>query len=334
MKTMAVAFNRPEPGKPDSEDVLHEVAYVEAALASLGHSVVRVPCDGGLLGLGSMVQALAASGAGLVFNLIESLGGDARLHPAAAAVLDVAGLRYTGSPYDVLLLTTDKAVSKALMRSRGIPTPEWAVYPDQSADAIWSDVARGSACIAKPLWEDASIGITDASVFRGLADLKAGLARMHAAHGTLLVERFMEGREFNVSVIEGQGRQPLVLPVAEIAFTDWPEEKPRIVNYSAKWTPEAFEYNNTPRVFPHEPSLTDAVGRVAADAWRAFGLRGYARVDIRLDADGLPMVMEVNANPCISPDGGFVAAAMQAGLSPERLVGGIVDAAIGSGVAA
>lgn len=329
--TTAIVFNQPEPGKPDSEDVLHEVAFVESSLTALGHTTVRIPAEGGLEGMHRIIQQLRECEAHVIFNLVESLGDCARLHPAAAALFDIGGIPFTGSSYEALHLSTDKAACKSIMQTSGIPTPAWALYPAADTETIWRDVAARTACIAKPLWEDASIGITDDSVFLSPEALRTGLPIMHNQYGTLLVERFAHGREFNVSIIEGNDGTPRALPVAEMCYRDWPEGKPQIVNYQAKWDPASFEFNNTIREFPDEPKLMASIQSVALASWHAFGLRGYARIDIRLDGSGTPLVMEINANPCISPDSGFIATALKAGLTPEALVGGIVEAALAHG---
>jgi D-alanine-D-alanine ligase len=308
--------------------VLTEVAFVEKALMQRGHPIHRVECDNGLEGISDIADRLhVISKSGVVFNLIESLGNNPRLYPASASLFDIAGLRYTGSSYEALVLTTDKAFSKSILFSRGISTPEWAVYPEKDAEACWQTVAKDEACIVKPLREDASVGITDASVFSKPHIFTEGLVQMYKEHGDLLVETFLDGAEYNISILEDRIGEPMVLPIAEMCFDLWPEGKPRIVSYSAKWNPESFEYQNTRRIFLDDSECTNHLAQMALSAWKAFRLSGYARVDIRTDKDGKQYVIEINANPCISPDSGFVAAAKKAGLSPEALVGAIVEAA-------
>ena len=328
MIPVAIVYNRPDPARADSEDVLTEATFVEGALRVRGHPVHRVMCDNGLDGIAAIADRLRIVGeGGLIFNLIESLGNNPRLYPAAAALFDIASVRYTGSSYETLLLTTNKAFSKSVLFSGGIATPEWAVYPETDAEACWHIVAAGESCIVKPLREDASVGITDASVFSDAHLFMKGLMRMYQEHGEVLVEKFLDGAEYNISVLEDWMGEPMVLPIAEISFYLWPEGKPRIVNYRAKWDPGSFEYQNTRRIFLDDLELTDDLSKLAVSVWKAFRLRGYARVDIRTDKYGKPHVIEINANPCISPDSGFVAAATKAGLSPEALVGAIVEAA-------
>jgi D-alanine-D-alanine ligase len=104
---------------------------------------------------------------------------------------------------------------------------------------------------------------------------------------------------------------PTVLPPAEILFPDFPAGKPRIVGYAAKWDPDSFEYSHTVRDFPTAPAdapLLAELERLALGCWRLFELRGWARVDFRVTTDGRPLILEINANPCLAPDAGFAAA--------------------------
>ena len=123
----------------------------------------------------------------------------------------------------------------------------------------------------------------------------------------------------------------MVLPVAEIEFQDYPPGMPRIVGYEAKWQPESFAYAHTVRRFPREAAearLLAEARRLALAAWRACGLSGYGRVDLRLDEHGVPHVLEVNANPCLAADAGFMAAAEEAGLSAAEVISRILTDAV------
>jgi D-alanine-D-alanine ligase len=124
------------------------------------------------------------------------------------------------------------------------------------------------------------------------------------------------------------------LPPAETLFRDYPPGKPRIVDYAAKWDAASFEYNNTLRRFEFpatDAALLARLRAVALACARLFDLHGYARVDVRVDAAGTPWVLEVNANPCLSPDAGFAAAAAAAGLDGtavlQRILGDLVGSA-------
>ena len=144
----------------------------------------------------------------------------------------------------------------------------------------------------------------------------------------LLVEHLLPGREFNIAMLAGPNG-PEVLPPAEMTFVDFPADRPRILGWEAKWVESSFAYRHTVRQFldAREERLARELAAIAAAAWQACGVAGYARVDVRADEDGTPCVLEVNANPCLSPDAGFAAATARAGLSPDQVVARILDAA-------
>ena len=140
--------------------------------------------------------------------------------------------------------------------------------------------------------------------------------------GTCFAEVFIDGREFNLSLLAGpQG--PLVLSPAEIIFEGFGADQPRIVGYRAKWDTDSAEFQGTPRTFDFEPgdrSLLAELKHMALQCWQIFGLRGYARVDFRIDDRGQPWILEINANPCLSPDAGFAAAVARSGMSYTQAV--------------
>jgi D-alanine-D-alanine ligase len=158
-----------------------------------------------------------------------------------------------------------------------------------------------------------------------VTEVKAREARFG---GRFFAEAFVPGREFNVALMEGP-RGVRVFPIQEIDFTALPESAARIVDYAAKWDEGCEAYHLTPRRFGlerREPKLARELGRIARDAWNAFGITGYARVDFRVAEDGTPYVLEVNVNPCLAPDAGFIATAAEAGLGYDEVIAGIVRA--------
>jgi D-alanine-D-alanine ligase len=183
--------------------------------------------------------------------------------------------------------------------------------------------------IVKSLWEHASVGLEAENVVADIGDRNLERAMEERAPllgGDCFAEVFVEGREFNLSVIAGpQG--PQVLPPAEIIFEGYAADQPRIVGYRAKWNAESEEFRRTPRSFDFgnedHPLLAD-LQTLALQCWKIFGLRGYARVDFRVDDRGRPWILEINANPCLSPDAGFAAALARAGIdfpaAIERIV--------------
>ncbi len=318
---VVILYNRPAPGDPASEDVLAQARLVETALAERGAATARVELADDLRG---MLDALLDARPDIVFNLAESVNEDPRLYPNVAAVLELLGVPFTGCGSWCMMATTDKPLAKLALAGAGLPTPAWTTA-DAAGPAALDRV--DPPWIVKPALEDASIGVDDASVVSEPASLAAALRRR--GDRKRLVEHYVEGREFNLSLLETDG-ELRVLPIAEIQFAGWPPGKPRIVGYDAKWREDSFEYAHTPRRFlgDAEPELQARLRGLARDAAALFGVEGYARVDFRVDAAGRPFILEVNANPCLSPDAGFLAAAREAGLRPADVVEAIVEAGL------
>jgi D-alanine-D-alanine ligase len=183
--------------------------------------------------------------------------------------------------------------------------------------------------IIKPAWEDASVGIDGDSVIYDIRRIPEKLIELHGRFEgqPMLIESFIDGREINMSVLQRSDGSVDVFPVVEMLFCDWPDDKPRIVDYTAKWDTDSFEFNNTIRKFDPRDVPTRELKETALKCWSAFKLRGYARVDMRLAADSGIYVIEVNANPCIAKDSGFIAAAHEAGFSTVDVIEEILKVA-------
>jgi D-alanine-D-alanine ligase len=263
------------------------------------------------------------SSADLVVNLCESLGGDARGEMVVPALLELAGVPFTGSGPLSILLCLHKHKAKELLRARGIPTPDWALVERMEDLAA---MALPLPAVVKPDREDASIGIDRHSLVHDRAELAWACERvLTERRQPALVERFVDGRELNVALL---GAPPQVLPINEIDFTGLDPDHPRIVTYAAKWDESAPEFHTTPPVPCNlSPAQLEQVGQVARQSFEALELRDYGRVDIRLAADGTPFVIEVNPNCDLSPGAGFSKAALAAGLSYSSLVWRIVEIA-------
>lgn len=319
-------------GPADELDVLDQVDAVREALQALGHGADTLPAD---LELEQLRDQLEAQRPDLVFNLVESLGGHGRLIHLVPSLLDALGMAYTGAPAEAIWLTSHKVMAKERMVAAGLPTPPWAgPYPQglpsglSLRQALRCETA-GQRWIIKSLWEHASVGLEADNVVEGACDqsLEQAMAvRAPFLGGVCFAEAFVEGREFNLSVLAGpQG--PQVLPPAEIIFEGYAADQPRIVGYRAKWDADSEEFRNTPRSFdfgPDDRPLLAELQGLALQCWQLFGLRGYARVDFRVDAHGHPWILEINANPCLSPDAGFAAALARAGIKFARAVKWIV----------
>ena len=172
--------------------------------------------------------------------------------------------------------------------------------------------------IVKLLREDASIGISEFSVAN---DFDSALNRikylLENYKQEILVEEYIDGRELNVSILGGK-----VLPISEITFDGLPKAFPKIVTYEAKWSPESIYYKNTIPKCPAiiSDNIRERIEKTALEAFNAMDCRDYARVDVRLSKRNVPYVIEVNPNPDISPDAGFVRSAQAAGYSYSELL--------------
>jgi D-alanine-D-alanine ligase len=323
MKHLVLLYREPRPGQADDEDVKAQANWIRTCLQPRGWDVRELAWPE-TQSWPDFIPALQACQPEVVFNLVEGWPGDDRLQALVPGLLETSGWAYTGSSLPAILTTTDKILAKAVMQAEGILTPAWGIY----RGAPW--VPPFFPCICKPAWTDASLGIDDDAILYSPEESQIRLPQRWSAAGKqpLLVEAYLEGREFNVSLRERSGGSVEVLPPAELCFEDWPTEKPRIVNYRAKWDPETFEYHHTQRRFIQDADLAAELKRVALACWRAFRPAGYARVDFRQDAQGNLYVLEMNTNPCLAPDAGFMAAVEQAGYSAAGVLEDIVQAAL------
>jgi D-alanine-D-alanine ligase len=274
-------------------------------------------------------RALYDSGAEVVFNLVESVFGQGDLAGIAAAMLARLCIPFTGASAAALACAADKCFTKRLLRSSGLPTPDWGEPPQ------WSGLSDEALYVVKSVDEDASIGLDDGAVVRGRDQVRARAATCAARYGgRWFAESYCPGREFNVSLLETNG-EARVLPIAETRFEGWSAERPRIVGYAAKWDSESPDCTGTPRAFGidrESPRLEASLGNLALSAWRILSLHGYARVDIRLDQVDTPLILEINPNPCLEPHAGFAAAAVEAGIDYPDLIERItVEALRGAG---
>jgi D-alanine-D-alanine ligase len=307
--------------RPDARDTLIQAHAVYAALTELGHTVAIHPVTDDL---NALVQRLTATRPHLIFNLVEALAGSDATAVAVPALLDGLGVPYTGSRAPGVALSNDKCAAKDFMSRLALPTPEWVTA--QSAPSAF----RADHYIVKARFEHASKDLEDDAIVRcdSLDAARRTVQERSRAMGRpCFAERFIRGREFNLSVLAGPA-EPEVLAPAEIDFTAFPAGKAHMVGYRAKWVEDSFEYANTPRRFEFvaaDAPLLAQLEQLARTTFLAMGLSGYARVDFRVDHEG-PWILEVNTNPCISPDAGFAAALAQSGIRYKDAIARIVNA--------
>jgi D-alanine-D-alanine ligase len=305
MRKCCIIYNEPLEGAlADELDVLDQVAHIEKHLEDLGIVVYRKGITDRFM---DEIAALAVEKPDFVYNLVESINNKGELNYFIPALLNMHSIPYSGNPLEAMFITSNKKLASKAMRDAGINNPA-SYLPSQ-----FKLLKPRRKYIVKPIWEDGSLGITGDSVFDCIQGFEEKLKGLDDAHW--FIEDFIDGREFNMSVLAGKDG-PEVLPPAEIVFVNYGENKPRIVDFKAKWEMDSFEYINTVREFPGKnlnKQLETNLKKAARACWDLFGLRGYARVDARTDRNDNVFVIEINANPCISPDGGFIAATKAAG---------------------
>ncbi len=312
-----IIYNKPgDAALADEMDVLDQVEYVAENLKILG---IESYARGISPAFMDEIAAVAADHPDFVFNLVESIDNKGELNYFIPAMLNMYSIPYSGNPLEAMFLTTSKTLMGNMLRKEGIRSP-LSYSPSQ-----YGMLKEGNSYIIKPVWEDGSMGITGDSVFAMGPEAVSRIKEYDDSHW--IIQEYIDGREFNISVVAGPDG-PQVMPPAEMVFHNHWGKKPRIVDFKAKWDKSSFEYENTIREFPGDRldrSLAMEINETALRCWHLFGLRGYARVDMRLDKPGRPYVIEVNANPCISPDSGFTAAVTEAGMSFTEVLERIIN---------
>ncbi len=296
--------------------ILDTVEAVERILVDDGATTVRIPVNPD----GRWIERIRRGKFDLAFNLCEGIDGVAALEPAVIAVLELFNLPYTGSSSATTSLSLRKHVVNSLLERAGLPVPAWRLSrPGQAVGAVVFPA------ICKPAAEDASLGIEQRSVVRSQRALTARLKDMHQRWDEILVQQFVDGREVNVGILGDE-----VLPVAEIDFGAMPKGMWRIVSYTSKWNVGSTEDLGAKPRCPADLSdaLTAECQRIALAAWRAVGGSGYGRVDMRIDANGQPWILEVNANPDIAPDAGLARMARTIGLEYPDLIRSVCRQAV------
>lgn len=288
--------------------ILQTVEGIEAALISAGNDVTRLPVQPDA----RWIERVRKGRFDLVFNMCEGIDGVSALEPPVIALLELMGIPYTGSSSYTTSLTLRKHVVNALLDSAGLPVPRFTTI--RRGDPVRS---IGFPAICKPSAEDGSIGIAQNSVVRTRRALAERLESMLTGWDEVLVQRYIEGREVNVGIVGDT-----VLPISEIDFAGMPKGLWHIVSYRSKWdTGSDEDLGAAPRCPARlKPALVQEIRRISMAAWRLVGGYGYGRVDVRIDPQGRPWILEVNANPDIAPDAGLAGMAEVAGMSYTNLI--------------
>ena len=306
--------------------IREEVGAIEDALRDCGFNPYVLSVDHFSRDLVALLFKLSPR---FIFNLCEEINGKTELEMCVAGLLEMMGIPYTGSGPFALGLALNKFHVKRMLRASGLPSARgYLLGPGDKPDLK----AARFPVIVKPVHEDASLGINSSSLCRNTDELETQASYIHNIYGQeALVEEYLDGREFNVSVLGD--RDARVLAISEIDFDGMPEGEPRIVSYRAKWDEDSDYFRGTKPVCPAEipKRLEVRIRDIALRAYRCVGCRDYGRVDMRTDARGNLFVLEVNPNPDIAPSAGFARAATAAGFSYSDLIGRISQLALERG---
>jgi len=307
----------PSYGRENISDALS----VKKALGDI-HDVKIIPLSS------DVYHQIKAEKPDVIFNLCDTgFRDDYNLEPHVAAMFDILNIPYTGSNYFTLALCQNKARTKDILTYNEILTPKFQVF---TAAERKINPELKYPLIVKPIREDGSVGIRERSVVANEEQLKEEIDHITTFYKQqALVEEFIDGREFNISLIGN--KRPVVLPISEIDFSQMPEHLPNIVSYRAKWVKQSTMYKKTPVICPAnvDEKIAKTIEETARKCYKIFGCRGYARIDSRYDNQtGKLYILEVNPNPDISEDAGITRAAGAAGMDYADLISRIIDFAL------
>ncbi len=299
---------------------------LDAALAANGHTVRRLAVDATVQPL---IDELTKEEPELVFNLAESFRGKSALESNVAALLNLLDLRYTGSSPAGLILAGDKTLTKKVLAFHSILSAKFATMYRGQSDWV-GDIKF--PLLVKPPQEDASLGITQKSIVNDVKELLDVISSTQQEYQSpVLVEEFIDGREFYVGVLGNSKVE--ALPIIELDFSKFPAGLPKIASWEAKWGDDGdekgAEFEGTQSIFPTDLSeeLTTKIQQVAIDSFKALRLRDYARIDLRVTAANEVYVIEANPNCYLEQNSEFARAAQKAGLEYPALIARIVELA-------
>jgi len=302
---------------PDEIDILHQITVVKKSLTSKMNKIVEIPFNPDFKEFSDIVDKEKPD---FVFNLVESVGGKGSLIHLAPEYLETLNIPFTGSSSEALKTTSNKLDAKIKMETTDIPTADWVTLKEEY---IKSPVER-KKFIIKAVWEHASKGIDSESIVtvNSIEELREKIKAKNEKEGyEFFAEEFIDGREFNVAVISRDG-EPICLNPAELKFYNF-EKKHKIVDFKAKWDVTSSQYDDIKicsEFTDNDKELLNNLKIISLKAWEVFKIKGYARFDYRVSLDNQIYMLEVNANPCISPDAGFFAACVKAGLKIKNII--------------
>jgi D-alanine-D-alanine ligase len=304
----------------DEEDTLQEANEVRASLIKFGHEVFIASFN---LNLYENLKTIDIIKPNLIFNLVETFNKGNTLH-IAPLIFEQKQIKFSGGSSFALFITSNKILTKDFLKGINIKTPSFYY----SNIGIINPILIEEKVIIKPIDEEASCGIDDNSVtlFDNYKMIKSYIKN----NPLNFIENYIEGDEYSISVMKINSKV-VILPIAKMEFINYPNEKPKILNYKSKWDESSYEYKNTQRVFIDETKdspLFKEMKSICKKCYKKLGSKGYLRIDFKVDKNNIPYVIDININPCITHDSGFVAAANKYGLTYDELINTIINEAI------
>ena len=327
---VAILFNSPvlPVEHPDYASETEVVSVAHAVLSALKTRGFRPFLMAARPPIQRLVNTLVKKHPDVVFNLIEGFGGHSGGESHVTSLLELMKIPYTGCPPACQALGRHKAMTKRLLLGSGLPTAQfWSVEP---GDPLPFDPWPGTLFV-KPESEDASLGISQENVVTTPDDLANRLESIRKMHGPqVLIETYLPGPEFNIGVLALP--HPVALPVAEIVYVPTEGQWP-ILSYEAKWhvgsKADLASLSRCPAEI--DPTLANQLAELAVRAFRVSGCRDYARIDMRLNSKGEPMILEVNPNPDLDPSAGFAKALIASGRDWAETIVAIAHQALARG---
>jgi D-alanine-D-alanine ligase len=312
-KLVLILYNKlSKTPKDDEADVIEQVNLVTEALNNLACEVRYLQID---LNLKKAIGQIRKIRPDIIFNLAETIGNKGEFTFLANSVLNYLKIPYTGSPLIPMFQCSNKYLAKKELNAIGIKTPRGFTLDEcQKLDPE-------KKYIIKPIWEEGSLELDEDCVFMGSDTIFISKAKKKSRQH-YFIEEFIEGREFNISILYGADG-PEVLPPAEMKFHNYPEGKPQMMGYKSKWDDKSFEYSHTRRTFrlgKEDGPLKEQLVAICKKCWNELGLKGYVRIDFRVTKRAVPLVIDINLNPCLSESGGFMAASKKKGLTFEEVI--------------
>lgn len=299
-------------------------ADVIRALASLGHEVrtLGVFDEPGLI-----LEEIKAHPPDVVFNLTEHFNNRSAYDQNVASLLEMLGVRYTGSGPTGLTLCKNKGMSKEILAYHRIRFPAYAIFPPGAT--IRKPKRLAFPLFIKPVQEEASYGISQDSFVENEEAFEERVRFIHERmNQEALAEEYIEGRELYVSILGNRRLQ--VFPIREVIFSQIPEGKPRFSTFKAKWDDAYRERWGIQNIFAEglPDGMAERIAKICKKVYRVLRIRGYGRIDLRVTPDGEIVILEANPNPNLADDDEFPQSALRAGLTYEAMIQRILALAL------